>query len=101
MTIITTVRAVGPAVNVVRRHYGMDHLHEPAGVWIVRLTLVVLAGTSAITLSISAIVESFLTFNCLRVSLVGGVLPLKCKGTREYVRKPPSLPLARETAGVR
>ena len=34
-----------------------------AGVWIVRPTLVVLAGTSAITLSLSAIVETFLTFN--------------------------------------
>ena len=22
------IRAVGPAVDVVRRHYGMDHLHE-------------------------------------------------------------------------
>ena len=36
----------------------------------------------------------------LVVSVVLGVLPRKCKGTREYVRKPPSLPLARETAGV-
>ena len=72
-----------------------------AGVWIVRPTLVVLAGTSALTLSLSTIVETYLTFDCLRVSLVGGVLPLQCKGTREYVRKPPSLPLARETAGVR
>ena len=72
-----------------------------AGVWIVRPTLVVLAGTSDITLSLSAIVESYLTFGCLRVSLVGGVLPLKCKGTREYVRKPSSLSLVRETAGVR
>ena len=31
MTIITSVRAVGPAVDVVRRHYGMDHQHEPGG----------------------------------------------------------------------
>ena len=29
MTIITSVRAVGPAVDVVRCHYGMDHLHDP------------------------------------------------------------------------
>ena len=31
MTIITSVRAVGPAVDVVMRHYGMDRLHEPGG----------------------------------------------------------------------
>ena len=74
-----------------------------AGVWIVRPTLVVLAGTPALTLSLSAIVESSLTFDCFRVALVrgGGGLPLKCKGKREYVRKPPPLPLARETAGAR
>ena len=52
-------------------------------------------------LSLSATFEAFLTFDCLRVSLVGGVLPLKCKGTREYVREPPSFLLAQETAGVR
>ena len=23
------VHAVGPAIDVVRRHYGVDHLHEP------------------------------------------------------------------------
>ena len=27
--IITSVRAVGPAIDVVMRHYGVDHLHEP------------------------------------------------------------------------
>ena len=43
--------------------------------------------------------ELFLTSGVLGVSVVLGVLPHKCKGTREYVRKPPSLPLARETAG--
>ena len=29
--IITSVRAVGPTIDVVRRHYGVDHLHEPGG----------------------------------------------------------------------
>ena len=43
--------------------------------------------------------ELFLTSGVLGVSVVLGVLHRKCKGTREYVRKPPSLPLARETAG--
>ena len=41
------------------------------------------------------------TFDVLVLSVVLGVLPCKCKGTRENVRKPPLLPLARETAGVR
>ena len=27
--IINTVHAVGRAIDVVRRHYGVDHLHEP------------------------------------------------------------------------
>ena len=45
--------------------------------------------------------ELFLTFDVLVVSFELGVLPRKCKGTCEYVRKPPPLPLAREMAGVR
>ena len=28
---IIVKRAVGPAVDVVRRHYGVDHLHESCG----------------------------------------------------------------------
>ena len=70
-----------------------------AGIWIVHPTLVFFTVASTIILSLSAILESFLTFDCLRVSLVGEVLPLKCKGTREYVRKTPSLPLARKWRG--
>ena len=27
--IIKTVHAVGPDIDVIRRHYGVDHLHEP------------------------------------------------------------------------
>ena len=27
--IINKVHAVGPAIDVVRRHYGVNHLHEP------------------------------------------------------------------------
>ena len=27
--IVNTVHAVGPAIDVVRRNYGMNHLHEP------------------------------------------------------------------------
>ena len=72
-----------------------------AGVRIVRPTLVFFTVASAIILSLSEIFESFLTFDCLGVSLVGEVSSFKCKCTREYVRKPPSFPLAREMAGVR
>ena len=27
--IVNTMNAVGPAIDVVRRHYGVNHLHEP------------------------------------------------------------------------
>ena len=47
------------------------------------------------------IFELFLTFGGLVVSFELGVLSRYCKGTREYVRKPPPLSLSRETAGVR
>ena len=29
--IIIAIRVAGPAVDVVRRHYGVDHLHESGG----------------------------------------------------------------------
>ena len=29
--IITSVRADGPAIDVARRHYGVDHLHDLGG----------------------------------------------------------------------
>ena len=29
--ITTSIRAVGPTIDIVRRHYGGDHLHEPGG----------------------------------------------------------------------
>ena len=48
-----------------------------------------------------AIFELFLTFNGLVVSFELGVLSRKCKGTREYLRRPPPFPLAREMAGIR
>ena len=65
------------------------------GVWILRPTLVCFAVASEIILSPSAMFELSL------VSVVLGVLPRQCEGTREYVCKPPSFPLARETSGVR
>ena len=48
-----------------------------------------------------ALFELFLTFGGLVVSFELGVLSRKCKGTCEYVRKPPPLPLALETAWIR
>ena len=31
ISVITSVRAFGPAIDVVRRYYGVDQLHEPGG----------------------------------------------------------------------
>ena len=70
-----------------------------AGMWIFCPTLVCFAVAFCTILSPLAIFELFLTFSGLIVSLELGVLTRKCKVTREYVRKPPPLPLARETAG--
>ena len=57
-------------------------------VWIFRPPLVCFAVASGTIWSWSAILELFLTFGGLVVSLELGVLSRKCKGTREYVRKP-------------
>ena len=66
---IIVIRAVGPAVDVFRCHYGVDHLHE-----------------SCRSMDFSSIRKS-VCFT-VGVSIVLGVLPRKCKGTREYARKP-------------
>ena len=67
-----------------------------AGVWIVRPTLVFLTVASVEILSRLAIFERFLV-----LSAAPGVLPRRCKGMREYVRKPLPFPLARGTAVAR
>ena len=72
-----------------------------AGVWIFRPALVCYTELSDIILSLSAKLELFLTSGRLGVSFVSRVLPRRCKGTREYAPKAPSLSLARETVGVR
>ena len=72
-----------------------------AGIWIFRSIVVCFTVVFDKILSLSAMFELFLASGALGVSVVLGVLPCKCKGTREYARKPPSLPLARETTGVR
>ena len=65
-----------------------------AGVWIFRPTLVCFKELSKIVLSLSAMLELFLTSGRLGVSFVSSISPLKCEGTREYVHKLPSIPLA-------
>ena len=82
-------------------HYGMDHLHKSGWSMVLSSTLVCFAKLSDMTLLLSAIFVLLLTSISLFVSFRSSVLPCKCKGTREYVRKPPPLLLARETAGVR
>ena len=72
-----------------------------AGVWIVRPTLVFLTVASVEIFSRLAIFELFPVFESFTASAKPGVLPHKCKGMREYVRKPPPSPLARDTAGAR
>ena len=52
-------------------------------------------------LSRLAIFERLLLFESITASAAPGVLPRRCKGMREYVRKPPPFPLAQDTAGVR
>ena len=73
--IVNTMYAVGPAIDVVRRNYGVNH----------RL----------------AIFAWLLLVESITASAAPGVLPRRCKGMREYVRKPPPFPIARDTAGAR
>ena len=87
---IIAIRAVSPALDVVRRHYGMDHLHESGWSMDFRPTLVCVTELFDMVLLQWAMLELFLT--SVRVVWIDG----KCKGTREYVRKPPSFPLARK-----
>ena len=70
-----------------------------AGVWIARPTLVFLTVASIEILSRLAIFELCPVFESFTASAAPGVLPRRCKGMREYVRKPS--PLARDTAGAR
>ena len=72
-----------------------------AGVWIIRLTLVFRTDVSVEILSRLPIFQRLLLFQSIRASAAPGVLPRGCKGMREYVRKPPSFPLARDTAEAR
>ena len=72
-----------------------------AEVWIVRPTLVFHTDVSVEILSQLTIIERFLLFESITASAAPGVLPRRCKGMREYVRKPPPFPLARDTAGAR
>ena len=99
--IINTVHAVGPAIDVVRRHYGVNHLHEPGRS---------LDYSSDSSFSHRCDGRNFVAISDIRtiafIRVDYGVsrpevLPCRCKGMREYVRKPPPFPLARDTAGAR
>ena len=98
---IIAIRAVGPTVDVLRRHYGVDHLHESG--WSMDFSSNSCLFHGIIRYGVVEAGDARVIFNIRtfgRIVWIEG-LPLKCKGTREYVRKPPSIPLARETAGVR
>ena len=85
------MHAVGPAIYIVGRHYGVNHLHEPGRS---------LDYSSDSSFSRLAIFACLLLVELITASAAPGVLPRRCKGMREYVRKPPPFPLARDTAGA-
>ena len=47
-----------------------------------------------------AIFACLLFVESIAASAAPGVLPRRCKGMREYVRKPPPFPLARDAQGL-
>ena len=98
---IITVRVDGPAIDIVRRHKGVDHLHEACGSVDFSSNSSLLYGCVRYNFVSIGDARTMSNIDGMVASVVLGVLPCKCKGTREYVRKPPSFPLARVTSGVR
>ena len=94
-------KMVGPAIDVIRRDYGVNHLTNRAGVWIIRPTLVFRTVWSVEIFSRLAIFACLLFVESNTASAAPGVLPRRCKGMREYVRKPPPFPLAWDATGAR
>ena len=94
------MHAVGPAIDVVRRHYGVNRLHEPGRS---------LDCSSDSSFSHYLVGRNFFTISDIRTVAFGrvdyGISSTRgkhrCKGMREYVRKPPLFPLVRDTAGAR
>ena len=89
------VHAVGPVIDVVRRHYGVDHLHEPGRS---------LDFSSDSSFSHSCVRRNFVVINDffyssrLRRQLHPGFYSVDVK---VCVRKLPPFPLARDTARAR
>ena len=94
------MHAVGPAIDVVRRHYGVNHLHE-LGRSLDYSSNSFFSHCLVEIFSRLAIFAWLLLVESITASAAPGVSPRRCKGMREYVRKPPPLPLARDTAGAR
>ena len=95
------MHAVGPAIDVVRRHYGVNHLHKPGRS---------LDYSSDSSFSHCLVGRNFFAISDIRTVAFGRVdhgvsstrgFTRKCKGMQKYVRKPPPFPLARDTAGAR
>ena len=82
--------AVGPAIDVVRRNYDVNHLHESGRS---------LDYSSDSSFSHCLVGRNFFVISDIRMVAFGrvdyGV------SMREYVRKPPPFPLVRDTAGAR
>ena len=98
---IIAVWAVGPAVDIVRRYYGVDHLHKLCGSMNFSSSSSLFHGSIQYNFVAIGDVQVISNIRYLGVSGLLGVWLRNSKGTRKYVRKPPSLLLARETAGVR
>ena len=96
---IIAVWAVGPAVDIVRRYYGVDHLHILCGSMNFLSSSSLFHGSIQYNFVAIGDVQVISNIWYLGVSGLLGVWLRNSKGTRKYVRKPPSLPLARETAG--
>ena len=99
--IAITKYAVGPAIDVVRRNYGVNHLHESGRS---------LDYSPDSSFSHCLVGRNFFAISDMRMFAFRRVdygvsstrvLPHRCKGMREYVLKPPPFPLARDMAGAR
>ena len=90
------MHAVRPAIYIVGCHYGVNHLHEPGRS---------LDYSSDSSFSHCLVGRNFFAISDIRMVAFGrvayGVSSTRGKGMREYVRKPPPFPLARDTAGAR
>ena len=99
--IVITRYSAGPAIDIIGRDYGVNHLHK------LSRSLDCASDSSFSHCLVGQNFSRLAIFACLlfvesiMASAAPGVLPRRCKGMREYVRKPPPFPIARDAAGAR